>query len=190
MREKDIFVVAERWTESRTPSGRWSKAKEDYYIQLFNREQFDMFLADRWEGERRSGYTYTRHGYFPSRVVVPKPFAPQRSVTEFTFSDERKFAELVRDSHEDESAVRITSPRLVANGAGAWSGTVEEYDADVLRYDNRFSRVVLERAAEGVFGGDESLLPGTLTEVAQALSRQELAEFCEDLFDDPNVTLG
>ena len=59
----DIFVVAERWTESRTPSGRWSKSKEDYYVKLFDRSQFDMFLADRWKGERRSGYTDTSpHG--------------------------------------------------------------------------------------------------------------------------------
>ena len=91
---------------------------------------------------------------------------------------------------ERSTAVHITSPRLIANGVGAWSGTVEEYDADVLQYDNRFSRVVLERAAEGAFGGDESLLPGTLSEVAQALGKQEFTEFCKDLFDDPNVTLG
>ena len=101
MREKDIFAVAERWYENRTPSGRWSKAKEDYYIQLFNREQFDTFLADRWRGERRGGYTYTAHGYFPSRVTVPNPYVPQRSVTEFTFSDDRRFTDLLLNAHDD-----------------------------------------------------------------------------------------
>ena len=99
MRDKDIFVVAERWYESRTPSGGWPKVKEEYRIELFNRKQFDTFLADRWKGERRSGYTYTRHGYFPSRIVVPNPYVPQRSVTEFTFSDEPRFTELLLDSH-------------------------------------------------------------------------------------------
>lgn len=106
------------------------------------------------------------------------------------------------DYYADVAEVHITSPRLVANGVGAWSGTVEEYDAEVLQHDNRFHRVVLERAAEGVFGEDvaamledgdeafESRLPVTLSEVAQALSRDDLAEFCEHLFDDPNVTLG
>ena len=102
MREKDVFAVAERWTESRTPSRRWSKAKEDYYIQLFNREQFDRFLTDRWKGERHSSYTYTRHGYFPSRVVVPNPYAPQRSVTEFTFSDDSRFTDLLLVYHGGE----------------------------------------------------------------------------------------
>lgn len=100
MRDKDIFVVAERWYESRTRSGRWSKVKEDYRIQLFNREQFDTFLADRWQGERRSRYVYTRYGYFPSRVVVPSPFMPRQSVTEFTFSDESRFTDLLLDAHE------------------------------------------------------------------------------------------
>ena len=101
MREKDIFVIAERWHERRTASGRWSKVREDYYIRRFDRAQFDMFLADRWQGERRSGYTYTGYGYFPSRIVVPNPFAPQRSVTEFTFSDEPRFTELLLGSHEE-----------------------------------------------------------------------------------------
>ena len=106
MREKDIFVVAERWTESRTPSGRWSKVKEDYRICLYNREQFDTFLAARWRGERRSSYTYTRYGYFPSRVIVPNPYAPERSVTEFTFSDDSRFTDLLLDSFEGNSTTR------------------------------------------------------------------------------------
>ena len=101
MREKDIFVVAERWYESRTPNGRWSKVREDYRTELFNRKQFDTFLAARWTGERRSGYTYTRYGYFPSRVTVPNPYVPQRSVTEFTFSDDPRFTELLLDSHDE-----------------------------------------------------------------------------------------
>lgn len=101
MREKDIFAVAERWYESRTPSGRWSKVREDYRIELFNRKQFDTFLAERWRGERRSGYRYTAHGYFPSRIVVPNPYKPYRSVTEFTFSDEPRFTNLLRDSHDE-----------------------------------------------------------------------------------------
>ena len=103
MREKDIFVVAERWYESRTPSGRWSKVKEDYYVQLFNRKQFDMFLAVQSRGERRSGYTYTRYGYFPSRVVVPNLYAPRRSVTEFTFSDESRFTDLLLDFFDSDT---------------------------------------------------------------------------------------
>ena len=106
MREKDIFVVAERWYENRTPSGRWSKVKEDYRIELFNRKQFDTFLADFWTGERRSGYTYTRYGYFPSRVVVPFPYGPRRSVTEFTFSDHPRFTDLLLDAH-DSNATEI-----------------------------------------------------------------------------------
>ena len=99
MREKDIFVVAERWTESRTPGGRWSKAKEDYRVCLYNRAQFDTFLAARWRDEYRSSYRYTAHGYFPSRVTVPNPYAPQRSVTGFTFSDQSGFTDLLLDSH-------------------------------------------------------------------------------------------
>lgn len=107
MRDTDIFVVAERWYESRTPSGRWSKTKEEYRIELFNRKQFDTFLADHWAGERRSGYVYTRHGYFPSRVTVPNPFATYRSayrsVTEFTFSDESRFTDLLLDAHASDT---------------------------------------------------------------------------------------
>ena len=103
MREKDIFVVAERWYESRTPSGRWSKVKEDYYVQLLNRKQFDMFLAVQSQGERRSGYTYTRYGYFPSRVVVPNLYGLRRSVTEFTFSDEPRFTDLLLDSFDSDA---------------------------------------------------------------------------------------
>ena len=102
MRDTDIFVIAERWTEHRTASGRWSKVRADYYICQFNRAEFDTFLADRWLGERRSGYTYTRHGYFPTRVVVPSPFGDYRSVTEFTFSDQRRFTDLLLDSIEGE----------------------------------------------------------------------------------------
>ena len=102
MRDKDIFAVAERWYESRTPSGRWSKTKEEYRIELFNRDQFDLFLADHWTGERRSGYVYTEHGYFSSRVTVTNPFAPSRSVTEFTFSDQSGFTDLLLDSFESD----------------------------------------------------------------------------------------
>ena len=105
MREKDIFAVAERWYEHRTPSGRWSKVKEDYRICLFNREQFNRFLAERWRDERRTGYRYTMHGYFPSRVSVPNPYASYRSayrsVTEFTFSDDSRFTDLLLDAHEE-----------------------------------------------------------------------------------------
>lgn len=101
MRDKDIFAVAERWYENRTPSGRWSKTKEDYRICLYNREQFNRFLAECWRGERRSGYRYTRYGYFPSRVAVPSPYLPCRSVTEFTFSDEPRFTDLLLDAHEE-----------------------------------------------------------------------------------------
>ena len=99
MIEKDIFAVAERWTEKRTPSGRWSKAKEDYRIERFNREQFNWFLAERWRDERRTEYRYTVHGYFPSRVTVPNPYAPQRSVTEFTFSDDSGFTDLLLEAN-------------------------------------------------------------------------------------------
>ena len=102
MRDKDIFVVAERWYESRTPNGRWSKTKKDYRIELFNRKQFDTFLAAFWSGERRSGYTYTMYGYFPTRIVVPSPNATRRSVTEFTFSDEPRFTDLLRDFFESD----------------------------------------------------------------------------------------
>lgn len=101
MKETDIFVIAERWTERRTDSGRWSKVREDYYIQLFTRSEFYTFLRDQWPGERRSGYTYTRHGYFPTRVTVPNPFADYRSVTEFTFSDQNGFTDLLLDSIEE-----------------------------------------------------------------------------------------
>lgn len=101
MKRTDIFVIAERWTESRTASGNWSKVREDYYICRYNRDQFDTFLADQWPGERRSGYTYMKHGYFPTRVTVPNPFADYRSVTEFTFSDDSRFIELLLDSIED-----------------------------------------------------------------------------------------
>ena len=103
MRDKDIFVVAERWYESRTPSGGWSKVKEEYRIELFNRKQFNMFLTDFWKGEQRSGYTYTMYGYFPTRIVVPNLYAPQRSVTEFTFSDEPRFTDLLLDARESDT---------------------------------------------------------------------------------------
>ena len=101
MREKDIFVVAERWIEKRTPSGRWSKVKADYRICLYDRAQFNMFLAGEMRGERRSSYIYTKHGYFPSRVVVPNPHKPRRFVTEFTFSDDSRFTDLLLDAHEE-----------------------------------------------------------------------------------------
>ena len=106
------------------------------------------------------------------------------------------------EAEETATAVHITSPRLVANGVGAWSGTTDDYDADMLQHDGRFHQAVLDKATEGVFGEGvadmiesqlpmiESQLPETLSEVARALSREEFAEFCEHLFDDPNVTLG
>lgn len=98
--------------------------------------------------------------------------------------------------------IHINSPRSVANGMGAWAGTIGNYDETTLQYDtDRFHRRVLEYATEGRFGEyiadliedeDESaweVLSATMSEVAGRLGAHDFLDFCTDLFDDPDIAI-
>lgn len=76
----------------------------------------------------------------------------------------------------------IDSPGIIANGISTWSGTVEDYDRDVLEFETeRFYRVLYETAGDVEITG--------LVSAKEALDPMVFHEFVERLFDDPNITI-
>ena len=78
----------------------------------------------------------------------------------------------------------INSPRLVANGVGAWRGTLEDYDRHALQYETgRLYRTLYETVDDDV----AETITG-LVSAKEALDPATFQEFIERLFDDPNIT--
>nr|DAM78768.1 MAG TPA: hypothetical protein [Caudoviricetes sp.] len=73
-----------RWTEYRTPSGRWSKIRYDETTEDFKPYNLRNFFSVKFPGERRS-YGYTEHGYLPVGVTVPSPDGSKRRVYKFAY---------------------------------------------------------------------------------------------------------
>lgn len=73
-----------RWTEYRTPSGRWSQVRHDETVQDFKPHNLRNFFDAQFPGERRQ-YTYFSQGYLPYHVTVPSPDGSERTVYEFAY---------------------------------------------------------------------------------------------------------
>lgn len=73
-----------KWTEYRTPGGRWSKVRHDETEEDFKPHNLRNFFSAKFPGERR-GYAYTMHGYLPVSVTVPSPDGQMRYVYRFTY---------------------------------------------------------------------------------------------------------
>lgn len=73
-----------RWTEYRTPSGRWSKVRYNETEKDFKPHNLRYFFDAKFPGERRE-YAYTSYGYLPRRVTVPSPDRSERRVYEFAY---------------------------------------------------------------------------------------------------------
>ena len=73
-----------KWTEYRTPSGRWSEVRYDETKKDFNPHNLRNFFSAKFPGERRE-YAYFEQGYLPHRVTVPSPFNDKRRVYKFSY---------------------------------------------------------------------------------------------------------
>lgn len=73
-----------RWTEYRTPSGRWSTVRHNETEEEFKPHNLRNFFDAKFRGERRE-YDYFAQGYLPSRVTVPSPDRSERRVYEFAY---------------------------------------------------------------------------------------------------------
>ena len=73
-----------RWTEYRTPSGRWSKVKHNPQKLEFGHVELHNFFTWYPEGQRVE-YGYFREGYLPWRVTVPSPYGTMRHVYIFNY---------------------------------------------------------------------------------------------------------
>ena len=73
-----------RWTEYRTPSGRWSKVRHNEGTEDFKPHNLRNFFSAKFPGEQRQ-YTYFAQGYLPYRVTVPSPDGSERRVYKFDY---------------------------------------------------------------------------------------------------------
>lgn len=73
-----------KWTEYRTPGGRWSRVRHDETEKDFKPHNLRNFFSAKFPSERR-GYAYTEHGYLPVSVTVPSPDGQMRYVYRFTY---------------------------------------------------------------------------------------------------------
>ena len=78
-----------RWTEYRTPSGRWSKVKYDLEESDYTSAALTRFFSWRMPRERRQ-YAYFREGYLPRRVTVVSPDWTMRNVYLFKYRTEEE----------------------------------------------------------------------------------------------------
>lgn len=78
------YATVTRWTEYRTPSGRWSRVRHDETTNDFKPHNLISFFGAKFPGERR-GYAYTMHGYLPVSVTVPSPDRSERSVYKLVY---------------------------------------------------------------------------------------------------------
>lgn len=78
------YATATRWTEYRTPSGRWSRVRYDETTEDFKPHNLRYFFSAKFPGERRE-YGYFEQGYLPRRVTVPSPDGSERRVYKFAY---------------------------------------------------------------------------------------------------------
>lgn len=87
-----------RWTEYRTPGGRWSKVRHDETEEDFKPHNLRYFFDAQFSGERRE-YSYFEQGYLPRRVTVPSPDRSERRVYKFAYYTGPR--EIVTYTYED-----------------------------------------------------------------------------------------
>ena len=73
-----------KWTEYRTPSGRWSRVRYDETTEDLKPHNLRYFFSAKFPGERRE-YGYFEQGYLPRRVTVPSPDGSERRVYTFEY---------------------------------------------------------------------------------------------------------
>lgn len=66
------YAHVTRWTETRTPSGKWSTQRTDEESEDFKPHELSNFLNARFPGERRR-MSYFKQGYLPYRITIPSP---------------------------------------------------------------------------------------------------------------------
>ena len=76
-----------RWTEYRTPSGRWSRVRHGIEELYFDAVQLRRFFSTRFQRERRE-YAYFEQGYLPCRVTCVSPALDMRYVYKFAYRTE------------------------------------------------------------------------------------------------------
>lgn len=81
---KTTYAIATRWTEYRTPSGRWSRVRHNETEEAFKPHNLQYFFDARFPGERRE-YSYFKQGYLPRRVTIPNTDGSERRVYEFAY---------------------------------------------------------------------------------------------------------
>ena len=77
-------ATVKRWTEYRTPSGRWSKIKHGLQEYEYDKAQLCNFFS-WWLKGQRVQRAHFREGCLPYRVTVPSPDGTMRSVTMFEY---------------------------------------------------------------------------------------------------------
>ena len=92
------YATVIRWTEYRTPSGRWSKVRHGEVSEDFKPHMLRNFFETKFPGERRQ-YGYFREGYLPRRVTVPSPDRDARRVYLFFYYTGPR--EVVNYTYED-----------------------------------------------------------------------------------------
>lgn len=78
------YATVTRWTEWRTPSGRWSRVRHDETAEDFKPHNLAFFFGAKFPGERRK-YGCFEQGYLAHRVTVPSPDGTERRVYEFDY---------------------------------------------------------------------------------------------------------
>lgn len=82
----NLYARVTRWTEHKTPSGRWSTQRTDEETEDFKPHELSNFLNVRFPGERRR-MTYFKQGYLPHRITVPSPDKQTRHVYTIEYYD-------------------------------------------------------------------------------------------------------
>lgn len=80
------YARVTRWTETRTPSGKWSTKRTNEETQDFAPHELSNFLNVRFPGERRR-MSYFKQGYLPHRITVPSPDKQIRCVYTIEYYD-------------------------------------------------------------------------------------------------------
>ena len=75
-----------RWTEHKTPSGRWSATRHAEESEDFAPHELSNFLGVHFPGERRH-MSYHKQGYLPNRISVPCPDKQTRHVYTIEYYD-------------------------------------------------------------------------------------------------------
>ena len=75
-----------RWTEHKTPAGRWSTTRHDEETDDFAPHELSNFLSRHFTGERRR-MSYFEQGYLPYRITAPRPDKQTRHVYTIEYYD-------------------------------------------------------------------------------------------------------